>query len=350
VQTKVIRYGPYTVQPGAENPDGTHGHGMASGAQIAEKPCTDCYLVGMQADLVKPDGTRAGHSTNMMLHHMVMFNSEAGREDATCGTSLGRFGQRFFASGDERTPTNFPEGYGYRVGNGTWGLLWELASMATVPETAFIEVTFEYVPGSTAGMKDVEPVWMDIDQCGDSEVSIPAGPSSQNWTWTVNRPGDIVGIAGHVHDHGVNLEARNDTTGELICDSVAGYGEDPIYIDHHGEEHISSMSGCGGRGATEPVATVQNGQRVTITSHYDAPAPVPDAMGISVAYIAQAGGSSGTEECVTATNQQHTAAGRATTWLVFAWARGSNEYLGLTWASSSLQQSTAGTWARVASC
>src|SRR5690606_24292541 len=128
-----------------------------------------------------------------------------------------------------------------------WNLIYELAGMTAEPQNVIIEVDFEWVPASTPGMTNVEPVWMDLAQCGFSEISRPAGPSQASWTWTVNRPGGIMAIGGHIHDDGINIAIRNDSTGELICDSRAGYGEDPLYIDHRGEGHISSMSKCTGR-------------------------------------------------------------------------------------------------------
>jgi hypothetical protein len=55
-------------------------------------------------------------------------------------------------------------------------------------------------------------------------------------------------------------------------------------------------------------------------------------------------------QCLTATNSQHVAAGRATSWLLFAWANGSNAYLGLTWSTTSLRQTGTNSWERVTSC
>ena len=350
-----VRYGPYSIDPAPENPDGTHGHAH-SGNQFAmnvEKPCTNCYITRMQADLVKADGTRAGFSNNLQLHHMVLFNRDTGRQDATCPSSLGLLGQRFFASGDERSPVTFPEGYGYRVSSASsWLLIWDLASMSGVRETVYYQVDFEWVPASTPGMRDVEPVWLDVDQCGDSQVNIPVGPSQQRWTWTVNRPGDLVAIGGHVHDHGIDIVARNDTTGQVVCTSVAGYGETPLYVDHHGEEHISSMSDCGGEGATRPVATLASGQRITITSRYDSPIATNDAMGIMVGYVAQpGGGGGGGASCVRATNAEHVQAGRATQFLFFVFAAGTGQYLGLTSQTTSLRQGTSpSSWSMVAAC
>lgn len=62
------------------------------------------------------------------------------------------------------------------------------------------------------------------------------------------------------------------------------------------------------------------------------------------------GGGPGPAECVTATNADHVQAGRAMSWLLFAWAAGSDDYLGLTPATTSLRQEGPGTWTRVDGC
>jgi hypothetical protein len=289
-QTKQVTYGPFAMPAAPDNPDGTHGHAH-TGNQFAfnvEKPCSNCYITSMKADLVYPNGQVAGWSTNHMLHHMVLFNNEWGKIDSTCFIGapfpLGLlFGQRFFASGDERTTIDMPAGYGYKVGSGSFNLIYELMSMTDVPSSASIRMTYDWVPATTPGIKEVEPIWMDVAQCGFSEVSVPQGVSQNSWTWNVNRPGRIVRIGGHIHDGGQNIEIRNDTTGQVICNSVAGYGESPLYLDHHGEGHISSMSKCTPTGAA---ATVANGQNVTIRGHYDMPAAATDQMNIVMAFVA----------------------------------------------------------------
>ena len=293
-QTSVIKYGPFTAPAAPPNPDGTHGHAHTGNlfSFWVQKPCGDCYITSMTADLVYPDGRRAGWSTNAQLHHMVMFNSEWGKVDPTCYVGfpfpLGLlFGQRFFASGDERTEIDMPAGYGYKVGAAsTFNMIYELAGMTDQPQNVSIEMTYDWVPASTPGMKNVEPIWFDVAQCGFSTISRPQGPSQASWTWNVNRPGDIVAIGGHIHDGGKNIEIRNDTTGTVICNSVAGYGESPLYVDHHGEGHISSMSKCHGTGGNAALR-VSNGQNVTIRANYDMPAAVQDQMGIVMAFVAE---------------------------------------------------------------
>jgi hypothetical protein len=292
-QRTQIRYGPYTI-PGSTNEDGTdHGHSHTGNMFTLniQKPCTNCYITGIQADLVYADGRRAGYSTAAQLHHMVLFNRDTGRSDATCANSiLGVLGQRFFASGDERTPAQLPNGFGYKISaSSQWNMIWDLAGISEEDQQVFFQLTYDFAPASTPGITDVEPVWLDINQCGTSMYSAPAGQSERTYTWTVNRPGRLIGIGGHLHDGGTHLSIVNDSTGRTICDSRATYGGDPLYTDHHGKQHISAMSSCVGT-AAQPLDTLTNGQRITIHSFYDLPQAQDDVMGISVGYIARGSG------------------------------------------------------------
>ncbi len=288
-KTSVIKYGPFGVQAAPVQPDGKHGHAH-TGNQFSffiQKPCSDCYITGMAADLVNADGTRAGWSTDAQLHHMVLFNQGWGRSDATCGSSfLGFLGQRFFASGDERTPIVAPAPYGYYVGLfDSWHMLWELANHKAEAQSGLqIQMTYTWVPANTPGIQGLEPVWLDLNQCWTSEISVPQGPSERSYTWSVNRPGRIIGAGGHIHDGGINILTRNASNGEVICDSVARYGGSPLYTGHHGEPHLSGMSACTGTRA-DPVATVSQGQQVRITGRYDMAEPATDQMGIVVMYL-----------------------------------------------------------------
>jgi stress up-regulated protein Nod 19 len=288
-QTTEIRYGPFNI-PAARG-EGHDQMGMTGNAFrfFIQKPCSNCYITDIQASLVDASGREVGARDGLSLHHMVL-TSWTDRQDATCYIGfpfpLGlMFGQRFFASGDERTDIRMPPGYGYRVGAmDTWNLIYDLANMNMQPASATLKMHYEWVPASTAGMTNVEPIWMDVAQCGFSEFQRPAGRSQASWTWTVNRPGNIVAIGGHLHDGGENIVIRNDSTGEVICDSRAGYGETPLYQGHHGPT-LSSMSTCtGARGS--PVARISNGQRITETATYNMPEAVRDQMAIVMAFVA----------------------------------------------------------------
>jgi hypothetical protein len=288
-----VRYGPYTV-PGAEASGGAghgHAHTGARYAYFVQKPCEDCYITSIQADLVHADGSRAGWSTGAQLHHVALANWSWGRADATCFVGspfpLGLlFGQRFFASADDRTAVRFPRGYGYRVRpTDAWNLVWDLAGEAPEAQDVYVQVTYDWVPASTRGMRDVEPVYLDVDQCDDSLISVPQGPSSESWTWNVNRPGNVVAVGALGHEGTQNVVIKNASTGQVICDSRPTMGGDPLFTDpYHNLAHISSMSTCTGT----PVTTLTSGQRITMTANYQMSKAVEDQLGVALAYVAPA--------------------------------------------------------------
>jgi hypothetical protein len=269
-----VRYGPFVVTPAGAGGDADH-------ANIAvpslPKPCTNCFLLEFQPDLVYADGTSANLDTGMMLHHAVLFS--AGRPDATCGPDQpfpGKLGQRFFASGNERTPGLFPPGFGYYVDGGNWSGIFHVMNHGAEPKSVFFRVKVRWSPASAGGIRPLTPIWLDMNNCRTSEYSVPAGQSSSHWTWTSNLTGRILSTAGHVHDGGVRTTLTNQTTGEHICTSWAGWGTKAAF-----QGSIESMSGC----TWDRVGTVKKGEVLDLESVYNSSKPVPDAMGIMMAFI-----------------------------------------------------------------
>ena len=281
--TKTVQYGPFTIPAASGDMPG-----MLEQVKLGvKKPCTDCYITSFTPDLKYTDGTTANVDvikdpqtgtvthTGVMLHH-TLFTSQF-RSDATCaGTPLGLAGERFFASGNERTPIEFPEGYGYRVRSwDSWNMLVDLMNHEPESKSVYVEVTYTYRSASEAGMKPLKPVWLDIDQCGDSEYSIPAGYSDTHWDWKVNVPGKVVAAIGHVHGHGIAVEATNDSRGGAsICRSEATLDPDNVH-------NVLSMSTCTG----DPLARVRLGDIVRLHSEYQSRHAANDVMGIMLAYI-----------------------------------------------------------------
>jgi hypothetical protein len=270
--TKTVRYGPFTIPAGTATEPGMIHNKLLFGVA---RPCVDCYITSFTPDLVYGDGTRATMETGAMLHHMVL--TSQWRPDATCaGSWLGLAGERFFASGNERTKIAFPAGYGYRVRYyDSWNLLVDLMNHSTASsQTVYVQVTFTVRP-SWESVKRVRPVWLDIDQCGDSEYSIPAGYSDTHWDWKVNVPGKVVAMIGHLHGHGVAIEATNESKGgQSICKSVATL--DPMDV-----HSVLAMSTCAG----DPLATISTGQTVRLHSEYQSSHAADDVMGIMLGYI-----------------------------------------------------------------
>jgi hypothetical protein len=152
---------------------------------------------------------------------------------------------------------------------------------STSEKTVYVQVSYTYRP-SWESVKRVRPVWLDIDQCGDSEYSIPTGFSDTHWDWNVNVPGKVVAGFGHLHGHGVAIEATKATAQtplgdhetDVICKSVATL--DPMDV-----HSVLSMSSCAG----DPLAVVQTGQTVRLHSIYQSTHAADDVMGIMLLYI-----------------------------------------------------------------
>jgi hypothetical protein len=106
--TTTVRYGPFTIPAGTHADPGMIHNRLLLGVR---RPCADCYVTGMTPDLVYADGSTATMAQGPMLHHAVWTSQF--RPDPTCsGQWLGLAGERFFASGNERTAVSFPTGYG----------------------------------------------------------------------------------------------------------------------------------------------------------------------------------------------------------------------------------------------
>ena len=269
--TTTVRWGPYTIPAGTMTDPGM----IHNKLQLAvRRPCSDCFITAFKPDLVYADGTRANMDTGPMLHHAVW--TSQWRSDATCGNDwLGLAGQRFFATGNERTAISFPSGYGYRVRwYDSWNMLVDLMNHSTEQKTVYVQVTFETQPW-WASLRSVRPVWLDIDQCGDSEYSIPAGYSDTHRDWRVNVPGKVVAALGHVHGHGVAVEATNESEGGAsICRSEATL--DPMDV-----HSVSAMSTCTG----DALARLKSEQIVRLHSEYNSTHAAADVMGIMLMYI-----------------------------------------------------------------
>jgi hypothetical protein len=287
-----VRYGPFTIP--ATTAGGDHSMGMIHNAIATnvQRPCTNCYITSMQAGLTDLNGTSVNIDKGLWLHHMVLF--DASKQDVTCPSrGPGLLGQRFFSSGNERTLTATGGPYGYPQGaNARWNLIYDLMNMTAQARQVYITVTFEHVPVDTPGFKEITPVWLDINQCGNSERPAQTGQYSYDYTLTMPRPGKMIGIGGHLHDGGTNLTIEHN--GELVCDSVPTYGGDPAYIEGPdslhmpGTPHISAMSTCQGTEA-EPVATVDAGDRLKLTANYDSTKHMQmhgeAVMGIAIGYF-----------------------------------------------------------------
>lgn len=292
ITTTTVEYGPWTIPAGNGDPHDHANMGMISNeirTNVA-RPCTGCKLIAVDPELVySSGGEEANINRGPMLHHFVLAASN--RTDFTCnGTPVGTLGQRFFASGNERTAIDIERlSYGYEVGaSDRWTMVTDLMNWSTETRTVKIKVTFKYATGSDATSRtNLRPWWLDVDGCStDSLIEVPIGFSDTTRDIRAPSAGRVIAIAGHIHDHGVNDELHNNSNREaLICNSVARYGETEGYVSPEGRRSVSSMSTC----VADPVATISSGNTLRLHAIYEVPVGHPaidDAMGIMLAFVA----------------------------------------------------------------
>jgi hypothetical protein len=278
-----VKVGPFVLAPA---PMGTVPNQNRVIPQI-DTPCSDCFITSVVPHLVYADGSNADMDTGVMMHHLVIV--EPGKTDVTCGRTqgIGAAGRRIFASGNERTPITLPDGFGFKVDQERWAGIIELMNHSDQPKTVYFTADVTHVPAGTAGMKPVTPVWLDVNNCSDSQYSVPAGKSATPWNWMSTISGRIVAAGGHVHAGGQGLTLDNATMKQRICSSRASYGMDGMSMagmDGMGETAamkamdgmVTSMSTC----SWDSLGVLHRGDDLKLTSLYDAPHALRGVMGI----------------------------------------------------------------------
>jgi plastocyanin len=225
VQHLHFRYGPLHVQPGQNL--------IMIGPVTIEKPAYDGYVTRIKPDLVRADGSVPPVDV-IHLHHGVFLNMS--RRDTTDPSVPG---ERFFATGEEKTVMSLPDGYGYpSKGSDVWAMNHMVHNQTPVADAVYITYDVDFVPADSASgraIKPVKPIWMDV-QNGDAypvfDVARGAGGARGRWTypddarpspykpdkpprnvWTADSDGTIVAAAGHVHPGGLWTDLNLTRTG-----------------------------------------------------------------------------------------------------------------------------------------
>jgi hypothetical protein len=210
------RYGPFTVNANSQV------HNAIDFS--APAPCTNCYITDIVPNLIydgdanNPTGTTANLNNGAMMHHFVLINPA--RADAVCPTGLqGQLGERFFASGNERTHMHLPSPFGYYnpASQSTWTLIYHLVNKAAVQKKISIQIFYRYRT-DPPNVSESKPLWLDIDGCGDSEYTTPVGYADTTASWTSTVNGRMVAISGHLHD----VDITSATPCDVHCPAQGG--------------------------------------------------------------------------------------------------------------------------------
>jgi hypothetical protein len=285
-----------------------------------ERPCNGkCTITGITAGLEYPNGTDANISNGLWLHHTLIYAVGPTHSDTTCKDrdisvphvivgATARTSERLFASGNEKSPLIFPDASVMKVGykleaEDSLALLVDLMNTDMKDKLAYLTFTFDVVDGHHDDWDNLRPVWLDIAQCGTSEL-IPAQQSGKfavNYTWTSTVEGEILGMAGHLHDGGTHLTLTVDNKPQ--CNSKATYAGSKEFVQAEemttraggkksATKHISSMTACWGDSL--PIKRMEKGQVWDMSAWYDLDkheavldeeGDKSEVMGISLIYL-----------------------------------------------------------------
>ncbi len=210
------------------------------------RPDVNGYINRLKPDLVEEDG-EALDSDLVMFHHAVWINNTR-PDQSSPGEVEGRFPQRFFGAGEEKTTLDLPDGYGYDyTASDTWTLNHMLHSLVSQTFELYIEYTLDFYPDGSEGANEMTParaLWLDVYNGSgypvfDVKMPTASQPGAFNFRgveyatrgsrdgtlefptdatvdpyegspfaeplnqWTVDRPGYLLWTAGHVHSGGL---------------------------------------------------------------------------------------------------------------------------------------------------
>ncbi len=229
-----FEFGPLDIRPGQNL--------IETNKFAIPQPKIDGWIVGFRPNLRLTDGS-VPPVDEIHLHHGVWLTGT--RLDATA-----LFPERFLGVGEEKTELKMPPGYGYRyTPSDYWWINYMIHNLTERPFKLSITYDVDMVPASNAppgGMKDVHPIWMDVQNGSvypvfdvlkgsgtggtftypDQATDPYAGGSPKN-EWTVKQPGVLVHTFGHLHPGGlhVDLDLLRDGKDTHLFESTAKYYE-----------------------------------------------------------------------------------------------------------------------------
>ena len=248
-----------------------HMHAAQPRPQFLKIPF-DGWIIAYHPRLVDGSGNSI---PGRLLHHVAFYNTA--RPDFVCPNKQ----EHIFGAGGEMNDWPATPGFGYRVHPGD---RIRITSMfhnptATSYPTAYLEVRIDYRKTGSAGtpLKSVYPTWLDVKSCGDSSYDLKPGRNVTTGDVTINYPGILLGVGGHMHDYGQELVLTNLSRKQTVAKL-------PSKLDASG--HMVSMPIV--LFMKEGGYKVAKGDRMEVTATYQNPTGHPlreGAMGIVVGYF-----------------------------------------------------------------
>ena len=212
VQRTTYRLGPVEVTPGQNRINFRPITGAA-------RPGVNGWITRIKPDLVYEDGS-IPKSSLVMFHHGVWSSN----------------GELFYATGEEKTILELPDGFGYRYRtDDTWMLNDMIHNLTPTAMELYFQYTLDFIPNSAPEAANIVrsfPIWMDVqsgiypvfdvwrDSGGaDGEFTYPEDdpnaypPGVQKNVKTIPQDGMLIATTGHVHTGGLSTNLYVRRTG-----------------------------------------------------------------------------------------------------------------------------------------
>jgi plastocyanin len=282
-----LSYGPIDIEPGQNIIQTTK-------LQIPQ-PDVDGWIVGFTPNLRMPNGT-VPPVDQIHLHHGVWATSNHS------DTTWFPIAERFFGVGEEKTALHLPPGYGYAYRHTDhWWLNYMIHNLTAEPYKVSITYDVDVVPlddPPPGGMKDVRPIWMDVQNKSIYPVFDVLKGSGTNGTftypdqavdpyhggppeneWVVDQPGVLVHTFGHLHPGGLRVDfdlVRDGRDAHLFASTATYY------------EPAGAVSWDVSMTATRPnwAVAVKPGDTLKVSATYDTSrASWYESMGLGVVWM-----------------------------------------------------------------
>jgi len=340
-----FKYGPIKIQPGQNN--------ITISDLNVPKPDVDGFIVGIHPNLYRDDGSVPPVDV-IHLHHGVWLKVDlnalgAGGNrrrgggsttttapDETTTTTAApaagnndsivtRYGQIFFASGEEKTQMILPPGYGYPYkASDKWVINYMLHNLLSTPDSVSIVYDLDFIPSSAPESKTVKvarPIWNDVEAgkiypvfdalkgsgkdglftYPDDQPDAYKGRSEAN-KWVVDKDMVLLGTAGHLHPGGLYTDmyvtrpgagagATDAAKGSIAGDKAHLFRSEAVYYEPAGAVSWDvSMTAT----PADWRVSLKKGDTISINATYGTKnASWYESMGIMVLWAADAADATG---------------------------------------------------------
>jgi hypothetical protein len=201
--------------------------------------CTNCTVLSGKAALNYADGTKAGVTSGVYIHHVVIVDpSKQTMPLYLCVGQKGFLGTvpvtGFIIAGNDEADNFFttPDGKfnsGYFIGaKPQMALQAELINYKNIEQKVYITAEYEYVPGINADSSDSSVSLFSVNGCNNPDYHVSKDKPQYNMTSAnvpIPKDGFIINAKGHLHDGGTNIILK--LNGQEVCNSKAKYDLDP---------------------------------------------------------------------------------------------------------------------------